>query len=56
LLSIGGRTSRYRPLADTYCYHSLDDLLARMPTARSKCIAAFVTNIPFVVGGLIESN
>ena len=59
LFAVGGRTSSYRPLANIYCYHPLQDswqIAGQMPTARSMCIAAFVTNKLVVVGGLIEND
>ena len=59
LFAVGGRTSSYRPLADIYCYNRLEDswqIAGQMPTARSMCIAAFVTNKLVVVGGLIEND
>ena len=59
LFAVGGRTSNYRPLADIYCYCPLQNswqIAGKMPTARSMCITAFVTNKLVVVGGLIEND
>ena len=59
LFAVGGRTSNYRPVANIYCYHPLENswqIAGQMPTARSMCIAAFVTNKLVVVGGLIEND
>lgn len=58
LFAVGGRTSRYRPLSDIYCCHPLHDswqIAGQMPTARSLCIAAFVTYKLVVVGGSIKN-
>jgi len=59
LFAVGGRTSRYRPLTDIYCYHPLADswqIAGQMQTASSMIIAVFVANKLVVVGGFTEDD